>query len=329
MKRFIIIYGLIGLLLLTLLICFSTAGIPQNNQMLYEKAYQLSDSVTEKIWPGYEFKTYPVAIRKGNTDYVFRADTSSKRKAALPVIAATAYKHDGEINIFVPSKADMNSFVQIAEGLSESNEQFFITGFTLDSKEITDNQYIVILFHEGLHAYQLEYFYDNLFDALPDSFDERDETLRLMDTDDMMKNMYAQENEALCDILQYQNAGELKEKITRYLTKREERIKAFQKKYGSHKTSLLKVLENYYEKVEGTARYTECKTAKLLGDVDLYQEYIQSLQVRMDGNEKYYRSGMAICLIFDEMNTAWKEEVFSTPESMFELLAKYGRDLDG
>src|SRR5690606_27215457 len=104
----------------------------QNNQMLYEKAYQLSDSVTEKIWPGYEFKTYPVAIRKGNTDYVFRADTSSKRKAALPVIAATAYKHDGEINIFVPSKADMNSFVQIAEGLSESNEQFFITGFTLD-----------------------------------------------------------------------------------------------------------------------------------------------------------------------------------------------------
>ena len=48
----------------------------------------------------------------------------------------------------------------------------------------------------------------------------------------------------------------------------------------------------------------------------------------MDGNEKYYRSGMAMCLIFDELNPAWKEEVFSKPESMFELLADYGRALD-
>ena len=228
----------------------------------------------------------------------------------------------------MPSKADMDSLGQIAEGLSESQEQFFITGFALDKEGISDNRYVAILFHEGLHAYQLEHFKDNLFNAMPDSSHEHEEVLRLVDTDTTIRNLYARENEAFYDILQLQDKGELKGKISRYLTIREERIHTFRQKYGDGKTDLLKVLENYYEKVEGTARYTESRAARLLVDDDLYREYIQSLQVNMDGNEKYYRSGMAMSLIFDELNPAWKEEVFSKPESMFELLADYGRALD-
>ncbi|NLO39043.1 MAG: hypothetical protein GX115_06190 [Ruminiclostridium sp.] len=328
MKKFLIVYGLIGIILVTLLICFSSTELPEINQTLYIQATQLSDRVTEEIWPGYSFKSYPVAIRKGNTDYVFHGDKCIKRKAALPIIAATAYKHEGEINIFMPSKADMDSLGQIAEGLSESQEQFFITGFALDKEGISDNRYVAILFHEGLHAYQLEHFKDNLFNAMPDSSHEHEEVLRLVDTDTTIRNLYARENEAFYDILQLQDKGELKGKISRYLTIREERIHTFRQKYGDGKTDLLKVLENYYEKVEGTARYTEARAARLLGDDDLYREYIQSLQVNMDGNEKYYRSGMAMSLIFDELNPAWKEEVFSKPESMFELLADYGRALD-
>ena len=169
MKKFLIVYGLIGIILVTLLICFSSTELPEINQTLYIQATQLSDRVTEEIWPGYSFKSYPVAIRKGNTDYVFHGDKCIKRKAALPIIAATAYKHEGEINIFMPSKADMDSLGQIAEGLSESQEQFFITGFALDKEGISDNRYVAILFHEGLHAYQLEHFKDNLFNAMPDS----------------------------------------------------------------------------------------------------------------------------------------------------------------
>ncbi|MBP7176322.1 MAG: hypothetical protein KBA53_08945 [Thermoclostridium sp.] len=328
MKKFLIVYSLIGIILVTLLICFSSTELPEINQTLYIKANQLSDRVTEEIWPGYSFKSYPVAIRKGNTDYVFHADKYIKRKAVLPIIAATAYKHEGEINIFMPSKVDMDSLGQIAEGLSESQEQFFITGFTLDREGISDDRYISMLFHEGLHAYQLEHFEDNLFNAMPDSLDENEEVLKLVDTDTTIKNLYARENEALYDILQLHDKGELKEKISRYLTIREERMHTFRQKYGDGKTNLLNLLENYYEKVEGTARYTEAQTARLLGDDDLYREYVQSLQVNMDGNEKYYRSGMATCLLFDELSTDWKEEVFSKPESMFELLAEYGRALD-
>lgn len=328
MKKFIIVYGLIGTILVILLICFSSAELPEINQTLYSKAYQLSNNVEEEIWPGYSFNSYPVAIRKRNTEYVFQADKYIKRKAVLPIIAATAYKHEGEINIFMPSKADMDSLGQIAEGLSESQEQFFITGFTIDKKGISDNRYVVFLFHEGLHAYQLEYFEDNLFDSLSDSSDENAEVLQLVDTDTTIKSLYVRENEALADLVQLRDKGELKGKISRYLTIREERMQAFQQKYGDEKTNLLKVLEDYYEKVEGTARYTEAQAAKLLRDDDLYREYIQSLQVNMDGKEKYYRSGMAMCLIFDELSVAWKEEVFSKPESMFELLAEYGRAMD-
>lgn len=328
MKKFIIVYGFIGIILVVLLICFSNTGLPEINQALYNKAYRFSDRVTEEIWPGYDFKSYPVAIRKGNTDYVFHADEFSKREAALPIIAATAYKHDGEIIIFMPSKADMDFLGQIAEGLSESQEQFFITGFTLDKKGISDNRYIAILFHEGLHAYQLENFEDNLFNSLWGGADENEEVLRLVDTDAAIKNLYARENEALADLVQLQDSGELKGKISRYLTIREERMQAFRQKFGDEKTNLLMVLENYYEKVEGTARYTEAQVAKLLGDDDLYREYIQNLQVNMDGKEKYYRSGMAMCLIFDELNTPWKEEVFGKPDSMCELLTKYWRVLD-
>lgn len=328
MKKFMVVYGLIGIILVVLLICFSNAELPEINQALYNRAYQLSDRVTEEIWPGYEFKSYPVAIRRGNTDYMFHADKYSKREAILPIIAATAYKHEGEINIFMPSKLDMDSLGQIAEGFSESQEQFFITGFTIDQKGISDNRYIAILFHEGLHAYQLKYFEANLFGSLSGDADENEEVLRLVDTDTTIKNLYARENEALVDLIQLQDKGELKEKISRYLTIREERMQVFQQTFGDGKANLLTMLENYYEKVEGTARYTEAQTAKLLGDDDLYREYIQSMQVSMDGKEKYYRSGMAMCLIFDELNNSWKEEVFSTPDSMYELLTEYWRVLD-
>jgi len=329
MKKFMTIYGLIGVILVTLLVCFSSTELPQINETLYTKAYRLSDRVAEEIWPGYEFKAYPVAIRKGKSDYVFHADKYSKRKAVLPIIAATAYKHDGEINVFMPSKEDMDSLGQFAEGLSENREQFFITGFTLDNKGMSDNRFIAILFHEGFHAYQIEYFEDNLFNSLPFSSDEDEEILKLVDTDAAVKKLYTQENKALRDMHQMQDKGELKEGISRYLTIREQRMQTFRQKYGDKKWNLLMVLENYYEKVEGTARYTEAKAARLLGDEDLYREYLYSLQVSMDGKEKYYRSGMAMCLIFDELNSSWKEEVFSRPERMVELLDEYGRALDG
>lgn len=328
MKKFMIIYGLIGILLVTLLISFSNAGLPEINQTLYSKAYQFSDSVTEEIWPGYEFKAYPVAIRKGNNEYVFQAGQYSRRKAVLPIIAATAYKHEGEINIFIPSKADMDSLGQIAEGLSESQEQFFITGFALDKKGISDNRYIAILFHEGLHAYQLDYFEDSLFNSLSGVLDDNEEILRLVDTDVTIKNLYKEENKALYDILQV-DKGELPDKISRYLTIREQRMQSIRQKYGDRKENLLRLLENYYEKVEGTARYMEAQAARLLGDNELYREYTHSIQVSVDGKENYYRSGMAMCMIFDELNSVWKEEAFSRPESMVELLAEYGRAIDG
>ena len=83
------------------------------------------------------------------------------------------------------------------------------------------------------------------------------------------------------------------------------------------------ILEEYYEKVEGTAYYVESTAYKMVHTEEEYNAYyIDSVDKFTEGSHKYYNMGMAKCRILDKLIPDWKENYdFST--SLAELL--YGQ----
>lgn len=321
MKLFKIIYGAAGVLILTLYLFFGSRGLGQKEKELYQRAYELSGEVESSIWTGYSFKKYPVAVRKGEREYVLQGSDEYKRRAVLPIIAATAYQVDGEMNVFIPSKADLESLGEIAEGLSKGDDTLFISGFSLNRQTISDNKYIAVLYHEGFHAFQMDNYMGNLFNSMPD--DEETRLLKLVNSiemDNYLKGLYDKEREIMFSIINAEDDSNIKEEIKKYVELRQERVEALTVKYGKADIDSLLKLEDYYEKVEGSARYTEIKVAEILEDDSLYQEYLNSLQESASGKEKYYRSGMGICLILDKLDTGWKKHIFSGTDSMYNTL---------
>lgn len=73
---------------------------------------------------------------------------------------------------------------------------------------------------------------------------------------------------------------------------------------------------------EGTAYYVEGNILRSLRSGKEYQErYLDTLDAFEGGRGKYYRTGMAKCLILDKLAPDWKESLDYT-ESLDQLLDK-------
>ena len=82
----------------------------------------------------------------------------------------------------------------------------------------------------------------------------------------------------------------------------------------------VKSCADLYELLEGTARYVEARTALALSDEDLYGQYLTSLKETSYGREKYYRSGMGICMLLDRLDPGWKRDLSAGSLPPAELL---------
>ena len=80
--------------------------------------------------------------------------------------------------------------------------------------------------------------------------------------------------------------------------------------------------EKRCELTEGTAYYVEGNVLKALRGENVYRErYLDTLDVFEGGRGKFYRTGMAKCLILDRLEPDWKTGLDFT-ESLDELLYK-------
>ncbi|MCX7922581.1 MAG: hypothetical protein N3B21_11330 [Clostridia bacterium] len=324
MKAFKITYGCIGLLIISLCLYFGSRGLPEKNRELYNRAYSISNAVESRIWSGFHFNQYPVAVRKRSTEYVLQGRKETKREAVLPVTAATAYKMKDGMNILIPCKEDMDSLGQMAEGLSGSGDELFTAQFALDKEAMPDNRYIAILYHEGLHALQLDNYFERMTNILPKHKDDIDFNGMLGEIDGQtgIMDLYKKETKTLYGIIKSKDKAEFKTGIKEYLAIRSEREKAVKSRLGAKKAEDFIRYENFYELMEGTARYMEIRIAEILKDEKLYDEYLDSLQESGTGREKYYRSGMGICLVLDKLSSEWKDDIFSRAVPLSEVLNK-------
>ncbi len=320
MNKFKIIYSGIGIGLIIAASLLATRGLPEDDRLLYDKASKISANTIEQIWPGLEFNNYPMAIRTGNKEFIIKNGVATSRKPVLPIIAATAYRVDEEINIFMPSIADMSALGTMVEGITSSQEMMFVKGFSMTQNSLTDEQYIGIMYHEALHAHQIDYHERVLFQNIPEDFNEYDILDLILTIDDIapLKQMYNKELDLLLAAVINPD-----DHLDDYISARQERTQMLNDYFGSDDIKKIIYLENYYEKVEGTARYLEANVILTLGNEALYDEYMDNIQHYFTGKEKYYRSGMGLSLILDKLTEDWKSEVFIKSESMFEKIERY------
>ncbi len=326
MRRFLSLYIAVGVALVILAVFFGSPGLDQKDLALYRQASEMKG---EDFWPGLDITDYPVAIRSGNREYVIRNGKVASRKPALPVLAATAYRVEGQVNVFLPAKKEMESLGNIMEGMMSGGETLVLKGFSMSSEEVPDERYMAFLYHETLHGYQIQNYEGPLFQQIPKDYDERSmlELITEIDKNEKLRNLYLAENKALYkavtsqqDTMDKEDSEDTKDMIEKYLALREARNKELSKHFEKDEIQRILWLEAYYEKVEGTARYVEAKVLMALGEKALYNQYIESLKNYSDGKEKYYQSGMGISFILDELQEEWKTSVFNQPETMHEIL---------
>lgn len=323
MRLFKIVYLFVGIALTAWVLFYAMTGLPQKDRELYNVAFALDDRAAKEIWPGLRIGEFPVAIRKGALEYVIQGAEINRRKPVLPVIACTAYPAEGEMNVFLPCKSEMDSIGQIAEGLSSDTQHFVINRFSMNSKKLTDNQYIAIMYHETLHAFQFKYFEKQLQSLQNDEDDsDIDELLGKLELDPVISSLYSKQDILLSSIVHSTGPDLDRNSLAELFITREMLWKEYETKAGALKADRIKNYIDLTELVEGTARYAELKTAAVLSDKELQQQYLSSLQETVRGKEKYYRSGMGLCLLLDKVNPAWKQNAFMGGTTLDGLLEK-------
>ena len=320
MNRFKVIYSIVGIGLVVTALLLARRELPEADKYLYEKARAISTQTINQIWPDFGFSDYPMATRSGDKEFVIEEGIETPRRPVLPVIAATAYRVDDEINIFMPSSTDMAALGSIMEGITSSSVMMFVKGFSMTQNKMSDEQYIGIMYHEALHAFQLEHHELLLFQSVPIDYDEN-EILKMIDSIDEikpLKRVYEEELVALHDAVINPD-----EYLEQYISVREKRTEMLNGYFGTDDVKKIIFLENYYEKVEGTARYMEANVIMALGNQTLYDDYLVGIQDYITGKEKYYRSGMGMALILDQLSDDWKSSVFTKSESLFRKIQRY------
>lgn len=324
-KTFKIAYAIIGVILAAGVLMTSLAGLPGKDRELYEKACSLEDGRSDGIWPGLGISGYPVALRKGNREYVLFEGSIERRKPVLPVIACTAYPVDDIINVFMPCKSVMDSLGQIVEGFSSGSESFLIGQLSVGIKRIPDNQYVALLYHETMHALQLSRYEDQIMKIADWEDPDMEGLITELEKDPSIQALCKKQAELLHQLVVSDDETPDANVLREYISTRKETLSALRLAAGEEKGGTIGRYIDFMELLEGTARYAEAKTALALSDNALYEQYLTSLQETVPGREKYYRSGMGICMLLDKVSPGWKHEMFRcglTPAAMLENAAE-------
>ncbi|MBD5528229.1 MAG: hypothetical protein HDR02_07445 [Lachnospiraceae bacterium] len=297
MKKGIII--LIGIALVIGVVATGTYGLSQEDLAIYQQAVELEESGSNMGFEGFALTDYPVAFYDGDRDYVvtWEGDGYSvkKRRAVINFIAATAYPVDDHYEVLTPTIQKMSSLMGImsAGGMGYGVEEHTAT-----------------IWHEAFHCYQATYFPENMDVICSGEIDEGI-IAGEADTNPQAVSLFQQQARLLEEAVKVEDVDRIRECIVRYKELDEERMLLLSKEVIA--------LEDYYTRVEGTACYIEACIYKMLLPEQLDGRYLDGISEYSGGSSKYYRTGMAQCMILDRLNPNWKVG-FDFSESVIDLI---------
>lgn len=312
-----------GAALLAGWILTGTTGISGEDKKIYEEALELQPYVDEAGFRDFKLKDYPVAMYDGKHDYVFYDGKIEKRDPVLETFAGTAYPVGDHFEVIIPTMDRFESLLSLAGGVEG------MAGGSGYGKE----EQAATIWHEAFHAWQLsrhqilgermtpEDFTQEL-EADPDQTGESEDDLFIKEVDQKkdVKRSLEQEMRLLKKIVtgsaaEKGNIDEVRTAVLEYRKLEDERREKMSEEAAD--------AERRCELTEGTAYYVEGTVLRAEkgndGKMGYQERYLETLDQYEDGRGKYYRIGMAKCLILDQLSPDWKETLdFS--KSLDELL---------
>lgn len=285
MKKIVI--ALIGIALAAGVIATGSYGLSENNIDIYKQAVEVQSGTDNFGFENFAFTDYPVAFYDGDKDYVLTWDNSgyniTKRKPVLNAIAATAYPVDGHYEVLAPTVEKMSSLL----GVMSAGEA-----------EYGEKEQAATIWHEAFHCYQLTNYYDNIVSICSADVDES-VIAEYADTNDKAVSLFKQQAALLEKAVRCGDVDKIREYIVKY--------KQLDLERKALLTEDIISLEDHYTRVEGSACYIEACVYRALLPDKFEESYIDGLSEYSGGSSKYYRTGMAECMILDTLDPDWKD----------------------
>lgn len=289
---------LIGIVLVIGVILTGNYSLSAEDKECYESAVKLQENIDKIGFKDFKLTDYPIAFCDGKHDYVMIPSGSSyciqKRKPVLDTFAATIYEVNGHYEVIVPTKELMSKFMGVAGGME--------TAVAGDSG-YNQNEQVATIWHEGFHCWQFDNFEDNISGLNGGhDFDEKGYGEELIvkecDEDDKAVALYKEETELLKRATMQNDKEEIRRLMLQY--------KDIQEKRNALLDETVQKLEDFYTSVEGSACYIEAMCCKYLDKKRFESYYMENINSYIKGSSKYYYSGMAQCMILDNLDSTWK-----------------------
>lgn len=312
-----IIAAAIGAALLAGWILTAERGIGIQEKQIYRKAVEEQEQVDKLGFSNFKLEDYPVAMYDGKADYVFYKGSIEKRSPVLETFAGTAYPVSDHYEVIIPTLERFDGLLSLAGGV-----EGMVSGSGYGEKE-----QIATIWHEAFHAWQLSGHQILGEDLSPAEMEkeleqsgketgnsEEELVVKEVDQNKEQKQRLEKEMQLLKAAAEEKDTDKMKAVILQY--------KDLQRQRREKMSPEAITAEQRCELTEGTAYYVEGNVLKALKGEQEYQErYLDTLDAFEGGRGKYYRTGMAKCLILDKLDPDWKEGLDFT-ESLDQLLDK-------
>lgn len=311
-----------GIVLSLATIMTGSKSLSDSNIENYKRAAELQDEMAARTFSGYHMTDYPVAFFDGTYDYVVTGGAQEqninieRRKPVIGSFVGTAYEVEGHYEILLPTVEQFSGMVDVLSAVQTFTEE----KNTLDDEVgYSDEEHIATIFHEGFHAWQMSNFEKEMEECLQgrsfldDNFGES-LIVEKVDHNPVIVAYYEQEMALLKKILLSDSMEEICSDLAEY-----QRIDEDRK--GLLPEDVL-ILEDYYERIEGTAFYIESKAYEMLKSEEEYRtKYVEPINHYSNGTHKYYSMGMAKCCILDKLCSDWRD-TYTFSESLTEMLCQ-------
>lgn len=319
MKR--IVYIGTGLILLIGTIATGNYGLSKENQDIYKMALEEQEEIDKLGFRNFKLSEYPVSFYDGDYDYVMKVDNGTylvnKRETVLDTFVGTAYPVDDHYEVVIPTIEKFEKLFDVLNLASDVEQASEGGGISFDKDSYGEREHVATIWHEAFHAYQCTYAMEQEIELLKGhSFAEGDldegMIVEEIDSNKKVKEIYEKQLELLKRAVNLTDVDKLKETILQY------------KKLEEERKALLSedvlILEEYYTRMEGTAYYVEGYIYKKLYSEEAFQSrYVEGIDVYTQGSNKYYKIGMAQCMILDYLDDGWKTD-YDFSESIMDLI---------
>lgn len=347
-----------------------SAYLPEDAAYLRE-AMNLGREVARETFPDWRPGSEPFLVTKGRVNYLVNYPDEDGlsmagrlvegygdrvwrlHKPKLPVVAATSIPFDPEGKVWVtvvPAKTALDSLIGgLQEGVQAGRSGAgLIQGLLKGGDEpFPPDLYVTVQLHEAFHTYQSRVF-PGWVAALEDSMGAEEDNDRLFNEvyrDIKNNQLQTLEGRELHAAIKSSDLSGARTHARRFLDLRDERRAYLTERFGDSRALRLMAVEEFYEWLEGLARYIEIKAwevgaresyrpVEALGKDPEFRGYrglegkwgrdFRIEQIRTEWNddevrERIYALGAGQALLLDRLSPGWHEEAMK-PVTLTELL---------